>query len=195
MMQNLLIVDDHQMFAEGIKFLIEHSTDYHVAGVLHNGADVVPFLAKKRVHLLLLDIDLPDMSGFDVVKTIRQVYPQTKVLALSMHADTYSISRMIDMGAAGYCIKSEGRDELFRAIQQVCAGENYLPAGYLKQNGEAGNELETPELTGRETEIIQLIAEGITTKNIADQLFLSARTVETHRKIFTGNWGFIPMWS
>ena len=181
-MQNLLLVDDHQMFAEGIKFLIEHSTDYQVAGILHNGADVVPFLTKKRVQLLVLDIDLPDMSGFDVVKTIRQLHPHTNVLVLSMHSDMHSIARMIDVGASGYCIKSAGRDELFKAIQWVCAGENYWPAVYLEQRIKEDKGQKIAELTGRETEITHLIAEGITTKNIADQLFLSTRTVETHRK-------------
>lgn len=181
-MKKLLIVDDHCLFADGIRFLIEFSTDYEVVGVLHNGREVIPFLTQTPASILLLDIDLPDMSGFELAKAIRDSYPHTNVLALSMHSDKQSIERMMEAGAAGYCIKSAGREELFTAIQTVAMGRTYLPSAYIDQRSlrkDTGNRY---TLTERETDVIQLIVEGVSTKQIASRLFLSTRTVETHRK-------------
>ncbi|GAB3558334.1 response regulator [Spirosoma fluminis] len=180
-MPNILIVDDHLLFAEGVKFLIEHAIRYEVAGIVHTGSAVAPFLASHSIDIVLLDIDLPDISGFDLVKLIRHQHPHTKVIALSMLHDLHAIQRMMEAGAAGYCIKSAGQEELFTAIENVCAGGNYLPAAYFKlltaqkRNGER-------LLTDRETEVIQFISRGSTTNQIASKLFLSTRTVETHRK-------------
>lgn len=181
-MKKLLIVDDHRLFAEGVQFLIESAMDYKVVGVLQSGREVLPFLARNPVYILLLDIELPDISGFDLAKIVRHTHPDTKILALSMLSDTQSINRMMEAGATGYCLKSAGRDELFTAIQTVDEGGSYLPVGYFNpyrlKNDSSGYSC----LTERETEVSQLIAHGISTKKIADRLFLSARTIETHRK-------------
>lgn len=177
--QKLLIVDDHQMFADGIRFLIERTTDYEVVTILTYGRGVIPFLEQtSSIDVLLLDIDLPDMSGFDLAKRIRQTHPTIKILALSMLNDAQSIGQMMEAGANGYCIKSAGSDELFAAIRAVNEGQLYLPSDYVPS---PANTLVTG-LSGRETEIVQLIAEGFSTKQIAEKLFLSARTIETHRK-------------
>jgi DNA-binding NarL/FixJ family response regulator len=180
-MQKLLIVDDHRLFAEGIKFLIEHSLNYEVAGILNTGQAVVPFLTSRQIDMILLDINLPDMSGFDLVKSIRNRCPYTKVLALSMLHDSCSIERMMEAGASGFCVKSEGRDELFMAIQQVVSGGHYLPSVYIKALS-AQKSSSQRLLTDRETEVIQFISQGSTTSQIASKLFLSSRTIETHRK-------------
>jgi DNA-binding NarL/FixJ family response regulator len=181
-MKKLLIVDDHRLFADSIRFLLEHTTDYEVVGVLHTGAEVLPFMARHRVHLVLLDIDLPDVMGFELARTIQQTDPEIKILALSMLNDNRSIERMIDAGAAGYCVKSVSRDELFAAIQAVGDGRHSLPVEYFTQTRDSKNSTGHPVLTGRETEIIQFIANGISTRQIAEKLYLSERTVETHRK-------------
>lgn len=170
------------MFADGIRFLIEHTSDYEVIGVLHFGRDTLPFLSQNPVDILLLDIDLPDISGIELAKAIRQDYPDIKVLALSMLGDIQSIDRMMEAGSVGYCIKSAGRDELFTAIQTVAEGGSYLPVDYFSQRRAQKDSYERHYLTERETEVIQLIAGGNSTKQIADRLFLSVRTVETHRK-------------
>ena len=182
MAQKLLIVDDHQMFAEGIRFLIEHTTDFEVVGMEHCGQTVKPFLACTPVDILLLDIQLPDITGFGLASDIRQAFPTVKILALSMLTDWQAVSRMLESGAAGYCPKSAGWDELYKAIRCIGAGNSYLPVEYLKQYYQQTNRPEQNGLTERETEIVQLIAEGINTRQIADRLFLSTRTVETHRK-------------
>lgn len=181
-MQKLLIVDDHRLFAEGIRFLIEQSTDYEVMRMLHKGNEVMPFLSKNDIDMVLLDIDLPDVSGFEITKMIRICCPRIKILALSMLNDLQSIKRMIDAGAAGYCNKSAGREELFRAIQKIVTGEVYLPLEYLKQVQLQKLQPVNSLLTKRETEIIGLISNGKTTNQIATQLFLSTNTIETHRK-------------
>jgi DNA-binding NarL/FixJ family response regulator len=181
-MQKLLIVDDHRLFAEGIRFLIEQSTDYEVVRMLHKGNEVMPFLLKNDIDMVLLDIDLPDISGFEIAKMIRNRCSRTKILALSMVNDLQSIKRMIDAGAMGYCNKSAGREELFRAIQKIVVGEVYLPLDYLKQMQFQKMQPVNHILTKRETEIIGLISNGKTTNQIASQLFLSTNTIETHRK-------------
>lgn len=181
-MQKLLIVDDHRLFAEGIRFLIEQSTDYEVVRMLHKGNEVMPFLSKNDLDMVLLDIDLPDISGFEVATMIRSRYPRIKILVLSMVNDLQSTKRMIDAGAMGYCNKSAGREELFRAIQKIVMGEVYLPLSYIKQVQLQKIQPVNSILTKRETEIIGLISNGKTTNQIASQLFLSINTIETHRK-------------
>lgn len=181
-MKKLLIVDDHRLFAEGIRFLIEQFTEYEVMRILHKGNEVMPFLSKNDIDMVLLDIDLPDVSGFEIAKMIRSRYSKTKILTLSMVNDLQSIKRMIDAGAAGYCNKSAGKEELFRAIQKIVMGEVYLPVEYLKQVQLQKLQPVNSLLTKRETEIIGLISNGKTTNQIATQLFLSTNTIETHRK-------------
>ncbi len=182
MAQTLLLVDDHRMFADGIRFLLERSGEYTIPAILGKANDVVPFLAHHSVQVLVLDIDLPDGSGVEVAQQVRQRYPQMKILGLSMLDDSHSIRRMINAGATGYCIKSAGFDELLTAIQRVSQGQTYLPLSYFGQTQNRQYGLENNNLTNREAEVIQLISEGISTKQIADRLCLSTRTVETHRK-------------
>ncbi|WP_020600392.1 response regulator [Spirosoma panaciterrae] len=181
-MQKLLIVDSHCLFADGVRFLIEYSTEHHVVGVLHTGKEVIPFLIQHEVDLLLLDIDLPDMTGLELTRTVRTFYPATQVLALTTFTNTQSINLTIEAGALGYCPKQAGRNELFAAIRSVGAGHLYLPPSLIQQLRKPATEKATQDLTDRETEVIQLIVNGHTTKTIADKLFLSTRTVETHRK-------------
>lgn len=178
----LLIVDDHRLFAEGIRFLIEQAVGYDVVGVVHSGREVIPFLERHLVDMVLLDIELPDLSGFDLAKSVRALYPTLKILALSMRDDKQSFNRIRDAGATGYCCKSAGRDELFGAIRAVSEGNQYWSPPYIGLLKQETTDPEPHGLTNREQEIIRLIASGVSTRNIASALFLSTRTVETHRK-------------
>ena len=181
-MKNLLLVDDHQMFADGIRFLLERSGEYSISAILGRADEVVPYLAHHPVQVLVLDIDLPDGSGVEIARLVRRLYPQINILGLSMLDDSHSVRCMIDAGATGYCVKSVGYDELLTAVRLVALGETYLPLTYLQQTQARQYGLDKNGLTHREAEVIQLISEGISTKQIADRLFLSTRTVETHRK-------------
>ena len=181
-MNRLLIVDDHRIFTDGIRFLIEHTTDLEVTGVLHSGKEVLPFLTHNQIDLILLDIDLPDLPGFEVAKMIKKSHPQLRILALSMLDDVGSMDRMFQNGASGYCIKSDGREEVFKAIEKIREGGTYWPKSFQGiLNGQNGKMSEN-RLTERENEIIGLICNGLTSAAIAEKLFLSSRTVETHRK-------------
>ncbi|GAB3993405.1 response regulator transcription factor [Spirosoma daeguense] len=181
-MHKLLIVDDHRMFADGIRFLLEQTVAYDVIGIVETGREVIPFLGKHPAHILLLDIDLPDMTGLDVLKAIRPLFPDIKVLILSMLNDAQSIRRAFEAGAIGYCLKTAGQEELFRAIQFVCEGKQYAPSEFEELEEALDKQRKRYDLTEREAEIIQLIVAGESSKQIASKLFLSIRTVETHRK-------------
>ena len=181
-MKSLLLVDDHRMFAEGIRFLLERSGEYTIPAILGKVQEVIPFLAHHTIQVLVLDIDLPDGSGVEVARLVGRLYPNVPIMGLSMLNDTYSINRMMDAGATGYCVKSAGYDELLTALRRVSAGETYLPVSYFRQLQARQYGLDQVGLTEREAEIVGLISEGISTKLIADRLCLSMRTVETHRK-------------
>ncbi|TAE40317.1 MAG: DNA-binding response regulator [Runella slithyformis] len=181
-MKKLLIVDDHPIFAEGLRFLLESTTAYQIAGVLHKGQQVTPFLARTPIDVLLLDIQMPDISGFEVAEKVKKLYPKIKILALSMLGDKHSVHKMLEAGAAGYCIKNTSTDELMKAIKNVSENGNYLPnCCFQATTKNTLNAVESP-LTCQETKIMKLITAGRTTNQIATQLFVSVRTVETHRK-------------
>jgi DNA-binding NarL/FixJ family response regulator len=187
-MQVLLIADDHRLFADGLSFIIDYATTHRLAGIVQNGNDVLPFLQSQPVDLLLLDIDLPGQSGFEVALKVRQQYPDVKILAISMLNDYDSVQTMLRAGASGYCLKSAGKDELLGAINTVCAGEVFVSPSLVPvmTNGEnphkffKKNILNT--LTAREVEVLKALAKGKGIADIADMLFVSKHTVESHRK-------------
>jgi DNA-binding NarL/FixJ family response regulator len=180
--KKLFLVDDHKMFTDGIRFLLEQSGEYELSGVVGRAADVFPFLAHTSVQVLALDIDLPDGSGFDIARQVRITYPHIQILALSMLSDIHSMERMMQAGATGYCVKSAGYDQLLEAIQCVAAGETYLPSLYYEQQTARQEGFLANKLSEREGEIIRLIVGGASTTDIAERLCISPRTVETHRK-------------
>lgn len=181
-MKKILIVDDHQMFAEGIQFLIQVGTNHHVVGVLNTGKSVCSFLNTNHVDLILLDIELPDISGFELAYNIKTQFPDVKILALSMLSDINSINKIIEAGATGYCPKNVGHNELFLAIQKVLTEGFFMPELYYNLLKKQKDSFENTQLSKREEEVIHLIVNGNTTNQIASMLFLSSRTVETHRK-------------
>ncbi|MBO0934676.1 response regulator [Fibrella aquatilis] len=178
----LLIVDDNQMFAEGIWTLLEDTTDYEVLEVLHSGQDVLEFLDHTPADVLLFDIDLPDSSGFEITRLVRRQHPGTQVLAISSQDDRLTIEQMLQAGALGYCLKSDGRDELFSAIQTVAGGKPYLPAAYLAMRQKQKAQAAASPLSGREVDVVRLISEGMTISQISEKLAITERAVETLRK-------------
>lgn len=125
-MQVLLIADDHRLFVDGLRLIVDYATDYSIAGVVHNGNEVLPFLHQHRVDILLLDIDLPIKSGKEVAEEVLRLFPSVKILIVSMLNDYHTVKTMLDMGVAGYFLKTAGKDELLRALSDVLKGEPYI---------------------------------------------------------------------
>ena len=177
----ILLVDDHTLVIEGMKALLERIPDIQVAGTAGNAFDAIALLKKTEVDVAFVDINLPDISGIELCSKIRKEFPHTQVIALSTFKQRSYVTQMIGNGAAGYLVKSAGREEIETAIQSVLAGKMYFSTE-IGNAPELINENDPPTLTKREKEIMQLIAEGKTSGEIASQLFLSTYTVDTHRK-------------
>jgi len=179
---NVLLTDDHQIIIDGLKSLLKNSDEIIVAAEANNGREALRILGLLSIDVLLMDIDMPVMNGIEALKEIRKQFRDVKVIILSMHNEAGMIKSLIDLGANGYLLKSCSQDELLGAIRKVASGQSYFSTdvtlALLKPaNPEQKNEM----LTERETEILKLIAAGFSNKEIGDQLFISHRTVDTHR--------------
>jgi DNA-binding NarL/FixJ family response regulator len=180
----VFIVDDHPMVVAGLNSLLEQLENIEVVGAVSNAFDAIPFLKKNTVDVVLLDINLPDISGIDLCKKINKEFSQIKILGISTFSERSYISRMIENGASGYLIKSASKEEIAEAIETVVKGKIYLsvPMEHLMRPIRIDLPDTLPALTKREKEILSLIAEGLTNNQIAEQLFISTLTVDTHRK-------------
>lgn len=182
----ICIVDDHQILLQGLKMMLEAEDNLDVVGIYRGGKEVLDSL-DHTVQVVLLDINMPEMSGIEVCKKIKSKYPQIQVIALSMYNQPSYINRMIQAGAAGYLLKNSGKQEITTAIDAVVKGGNYFPRSIidtLVNTPTTSNKeslLHTP-LTRREKQILELIAQEMTTQEIADHLHISLNTVESHRK-------------
>lgn len=199
-MIRLVLTDDHKIIRDGVKSLLADVDEFNVVGETSNGHDLLQLLAETEVDVLLLDINMPDMDGYQTATQVIERYPDSKILVLSMLEHENYINKMLDIGALGYILKNTGREELIYAIQTVAQGKPYVSTEItmsLLQKmrhfpGESDHrEPERPaapahkapgDLSKREVEVLGLIAQGYTNAEIADKLFTSKRTVETHRQ-------------
>lgn len=183
-MINVFIVDDHPVVVEGLKSVIERLAGLRVSGVAYNAVDAVGLLKRIPTDVLLLDINLPDISGIDLCKKLRKEFPDIRVLGISTFSERSYISRMIENGALGYLIKSASPEEIAEAIDSAMKGKLYMSLNmeHLLRPIAVVPSDNVPELTRREKEVLQLIAEGLTNNQIAAKLFVSPSTVDTHRK-------------
>ena len=182
-MIKVYIVEDHSVVVEGIRSLLQHERTFEVVGNTDSGEGCLHFFRTNTADVILMDISLPDMNGIDLCKIIKKDYPGIMVLALSTFSQSIYISKMIESGASGYLLKNSGRQEIIQALLDVADGKTYLSfeAGQaLKLSALKKND--QPLLTKREKEILQLITEGNTNTQIAEKLFISIDTVDTHRK-------------
>lgn len=187
-MPMLLIADDHRLFVDGLRLIIDHATTYQLAGVVHNGLEVLPFLQRQPIDVLLLDIDLPDRSGQEVAVEVRGKFPEVKILIVSMLNDYHTVKTTLDLGVVGYCLKTAGKDELLRALASVCEGEQYISPELLPVllNGQrvVAKKPKDPlyNLTEREKTVFVALSQGKSIAAIADEMYVSKHTVESHRK-------------
>jgi DNA-binding NarL/FixJ family response regulator len=181
---SILLADDHQIVRDGLKTLLEKQTDMKVVGEAEDGRAAVRLARELAPNVVIMDIAMPGLNGVDAARQIRSDTSDVKIIALSMQSDGPIVRRMLQAGAAGYMLKDCASDELVKAIRSVIRGGTYLSDGV--QNVVV-RQLTTPEptsnpLTPKEREVLQLLAEGKTTKEIAAALYLSPKTVDTHRQ-------------
>ncbi|QEC40952.1 response regulator [Pseudobacter ginsenosidimutans] len=178
---SIFIVDDHYMVIEGIRSLLQNEKDIEWMGHATNAASCMAFLKRQQPDIILMDVNLPDMSGTDLCKEVNQLYPAVYVLGLSTFNQQAIIRNMMENGASGYLLKNATREELLEAIKVVTAGKQYLSHEARLSLRETNNN-NAPLVSRREKEVLLLIADGFTNGEIAEKLFVSVSTVNTHRK-------------
>ena len=178
----VLVVDDHPMVIAGMRSLLSNLDFIGIAGVAANAFEAVALLKTTRVDVAIVDINLPDVNGIELTAKINKEFPKVKVLAMSTFKERSYISRMIQSGASGYLIKSASAEEIAEAVLTAYEGKLYLSLDLSAIDiGRSGN-TEPPILSRREKEVLENIAEGLTNPQIAEKLFISLHTVDTHRK-------------
>ena len=180
MTKHVFIVDDHPMVVEGMRSMLLQLDGVEVCGHAANARSCLGYFVKNTADVVLLDINLPDQSGIDVCKTLLQQKPELKIIALTNFDQLTYIQRMKDAGAKGYLLKNSSLEEIEQALNAVTSGQEYwLGRDNLRDTIKGHNQL---LLTRREIEVLKLIAEGLTNQEIADKLFVSASTIDSHRK-------------
>jgi len=177
----VFITDDHYMIVEGIRSLLQHEKDIEWMGHAMNAASCLAFLQQQLPDVILMDINLPDKSGIDLCKEVKEKYPSIHIIGLSSFNQQSFIQKMIDNGASGYALKNATREELIEALETVMSGEKFLSheaATTMLKNEDS----KIPVITRREKEVLLLISEGMTNHEIGEKLFISTTTVDTHRK-------------
>ncbi|RZJ78899.1 response regulator transcription factor [Pedobacter sp. Leaf250] len=184
----ILIADDHKVLINGLKLILAVRKDFSVIAIANNGIEVIDLLHNENPDLILLDINMPMLNGYQTIKIIKTDYPTIKVIVLSMLNDKRSVLNMLEAGANGFLFKDTDDKHLFKAIDCVMDGKYYVSESLNDILEEFLNNLRHKKtktkhtLSAREMEIVNLIVEGNTNVQIADILFLSTRTVDTHRK-------------
>ena len=184
----IVLADDHAMLRQGIKKIIDEEENLEVVGEVSDGLELIDFLNNNRVSLVLLDISMPNVRGIEAINEVRRAQPGVKVIMLTMHNNKEYLYAAIAAGADGYLLKENSYDELLSAIDQVMLGETYISSTLAADFSEdlmkfyrKNKKLPFEHLTNREREVLKMVAEGNTSREIGDLLYISLRTVEHHR--------------
>lgn len=186
----IFIADDHEVIRDGVRALLEKSDKYKVVGEASNGDEAFAKIAELKPEIIIMDISMPGTNGIEATRAIREHNKESKIIILSMHTDADHISACLSLDVAGYVVKTHGGKEIIASIEAVHEGKKFyseeVTQAILGQYRESTRpqpraELPTAELTAREKEVLTYIAQGLTNQKIADKLFLSFRTIETHR--------------
>lgn len=186
-----LIVDDHPLFREGVKTLLENTPHFTVVGEAGNGKEAMAKAKALKPDLVLLDLSLPDQSGVEVARQIRTFLPDTRIIIVSMHAKVELITKAFQAGATGYVIKESATEKLVEALEAVSKDEYFLDSSLsqkvvsklVESSARASKSVDAryESLTPREQEVLRLLVEGLSAKEIGERLFISPKTVENHR--------------
>jgi DNA-binding NarL/FixJ family response regulator len=190
-----VLADDHALFRKGLRRILEEMPDLKVIGEAEDGLGLLNLLKELAPHMVILDISMPKVRGLDVIHEIKRTYPDVKILILSMHKDIEYLQQAMSSGADGYLLKEDADTELFSGIKKIRQGGKYVSphlSEMLREDwvqlrrGEIAPGSEAQRLTNRERQVLKLIAEGKSNKEISDLLFISIRTVERHRANLMG---------
>jgi len=186
---SLYLADDHRLFRAGLRLMLERMRDIRIAGEADNGLDALEGIRATRPDLVLLDISMPGLNGIEVTRRVKETLPDVRIIILSMHSDRHFVLESLRAGADGYLLKDAGYEELVRVVREVHQGRRAVSAGIagvlvdeVLNPGGNGDSGPWRQLTARERQVLQRLAEGVGTREIAESLNLSVKTVETHRK-------------
>jgi len=184
----IILADDHIMLRQGIRKIIEATTDMEVVGEVNDGLELLDILKKITPHMVILDISMPNLRGIEAAREVKMIHPEMKILILSMHKKKEYVHHVFAAGAEGYLLKEDTDTELFTAIETIRRGEKYVSPLLSKELAEEFIEISSSPggfssgpLTTREREVLKLLAEGKSNRAVADLLYISERTVQHHR--------------
>lgn len=189
-MINIMLVDDHQVVLDGLKFYFENSERYGIKSIANSGAEALGLLQKESYDLIISDISMPEMNGLEMVQTIRKDNKEQPILIMTMMGESQHIKNLLALGVNGYILKNSKQEELFHAIDTIMSGSNYFSDEVTSTilNDFVGKKIQPKKrltynvpLTEREKEVLQLIVKEYSNQEIADELFISIRTVEGHK--------------
>jgi two-component system nitrate/nitrite response regulator NarL len=181
-MIRLAIAEDHQSLIDGIKLLLEYEDGIEIIGTANDGEALLKLVKLKQPNVVITDIRMPKVDGISATKQIKETFPHTKILGFTMFDQQDAIKQMLDAGASGYLLKNSPLEEVLKAIRSVYNGDTYFDANIKVEDDNNTNKKAKGKLTKRQIEILALVGQGKTSREIADELFIGVHTVDTHRK-------------